>query len=312
MPLSNEKIKKLITIARLYYEENKTQNEIAGEMGISRALISRYLTEARNYGVVKIQIQSPIEEAKLMLENLQQKFGIRGGYVVANSLNEADTNRDIANVVIEGMKALNEVAIGVGWGSIIGTITQQLLKKTPMSTVSKVYPLVGNSRVFNRNYHPSEIISIFGEKTGGTPVYWSAPAFVESAEDMKKQKELDSYKIIESGWKSMKVAFVNIGNYPSVPDFATAASYGNKLSEQKAVGKLLCYYYDINGHFIKPNMECTMQIPMEILSKRKFVVGICGANVHPRALEGALKTGIFTHIVAAKDIVEQITKNSEK
>lgn len=77
MSLSNDKINKLITIAELYYEENKTQSEIAREMGISRALISRYLTEARNYGVVKIQIQSPIEEAKILLEKLQQQFGIR-------------------------------------------------------------------------------------------------------------------------------------------------------------------------------------------------------------------------------------------
>ena len=49
-----------------------------------------------------------------------------------------------------------------------------------------------------------------------------------------------------------------------------------------------------------------MQIPLEILAKRKFVVGVCGANVSPKALAGALKTGIFTHIVAAKNILEQV------
>lgn len=312
MSLSSDKIKKLVMIAKLYYEENKTQSEIAKQMGISRALISRYLTEARNYGIVKIQIQSPIEEAKIILDKLQKQFGIRGGFIVANSLDEAETNRHIADVVIEGMKDLGSVPIGVGWGSIIGTIMQQLRKKPAVESTTKVYPLVGNSGVFNRNYHPSEIISVFAEKTGGIPVYWSAPAFVDSSQEMKRLRELDNYKKIESGWKSMKVAFVNIGNYPSVPDFATAASYGNKLTEQKAVGKLLCYYYDINGHFIKPDMECTMQIPLEILSKRKCVVGVCGANVSPRALEGALKTGIFTHIVVAKDIAEQIIKIEER
>lgn len=309
MTLSNDKIKKLVTIAKLYYEENKTQNEIAQEMGISRALISRYLTEARHYGIVKIQIQSPIEEAKILLDKLKDQFGIRGGYIVANSLSELDTNRHIADVIIEGMEKLGSVPIGVGWGTIIGTIVQQLRKKTSVNSTTKVYPLVGNSGVFNRDYHSSEIISVFAEKTGGTPVYWSAPAFVESPEEMKKLKDLEGYKKIESGWKSIKIAFVNIGDYPSVPDFATAASYGNKLTEQKAVGKMLCYYYDINGHLIKPDMDCTMQIPMEILSKRKFVIGVCSANVNPKALEGALKTGVFTHIVAAKNIVEQIIKN---
>lgn len=305
MALSNEKIEKLVTIATMYYEEDKNQSEIAKALGISRPLVSRYLNEAREYGIVKIQIQSPIEDRKRILDGLTEKFGLRGGFVVENLPNEADTNREIADTVIEGMVALDHTVIGVGWGYIIGMITRQLLKKPAQSLDTTVYPLLGNSG-FSHNYHPSEIISIVAEKTGGTAKYWSAPAFVDSPEEMKQLKEQDDYKKMESGWKSMKVAFVNIGNYPSVPDFATAASFGNRLSEQGAVGKLLCYYYDINGHFIKPDMDCTMQIPLEILSKRKFVVGVCGANVHPKALTGALKTGLFTHIVAPKNVLEQV------
>lgn len=307
MSLNNDKIEKLVAIARLYYEENRTQSEIAREMGISRPLISRYLTEARDYGIVKIQIQSPIEERKIIMDRLQEKFGIRGGCVIETRLNESDTNRDIANAVIEGMEGLGDTAIGVGWGSIIGTITSQLRKKPVMNVGTTVYPLIGNSGM-NKNYHPSEIISVFAEKLDGTAKYWSAPAIAESPEVVKALKEQAEYKKMESGWKSVKVAFVNIGNYPSVPDFATAASFGNRLTEQEAVGKLLCYYYDINGHFIKPEMDLTMQIPLEILSKRKFVVGVCGSNVHPRALTGALKTGIFTHVVASKEILEEVLK----
>lgn len=305
MALSNEKIEKLVTISKLYYEEDKNQSEIAKTMGISRPLVSRYLNEARAYGIVKIQIQSPIEERKKILDGLTEKFGLRGGFVVENLPDEADTNKEIADTVIEGLAELDGTVIGVGWGYIIGTITRQLMKKPARSLGTSVYPLLGNSG-FSRNYHPSEIISIFAEKTGGTAKYWSAPAFVDSSEEMKYLKEQEEYKRMESGWKSMKVAFVNIGNYPSVPDFATAACFGNRLSEQGAVGKMLCYYYDINGHFIKPEMECTMQIPLEILSKRKIVVGVCGANVHPKALTGALKTGLFTHIVAPKNVLEKV------
>ena len=89
-------------------------------------------------------------------------------------------------------------------------------------------------------------------------------------------------------------------------------SYGSKLADKKAVGKLLCYYYDIHGNIIKSDLDCTMQIPLEILAKRKFVVGICGSNVHHKALTGALKTGIFTHIVASKEILERVLIEIEK
>ena len=41
-----KKIERMVNVARLYYEQNMTQNEIAKELGISRPLVSILLTEA--------------------------------------------------------------------------------------------------------------------------------------------------------------------------------------------------------------------------------------------------------------------------
>lgn len=51
-----KKIERMVNVARLYYEENMTQNEIAKKLGISRPLVSILLTEARACGVVTITI----------------------------------------------------------------------------------------------------------------------------------------------------------------------------------------------------------------------------------------------------------------
>ena len=51
-----KKIERMVNVARLYYEQNMTQNEIAKELGISRPLVSILLTEARACGVVTITI----------------------------------------------------------------------------------------------------------------------------------------------------------------------------------------------------------------------------------------------------------------
>lgn len=51
-----KKIERMVNVARLYYEQNKTQNEIAKELGISRPLVSILLTEARTCGIVTISI----------------------------------------------------------------------------------------------------------------------------------------------------------------------------------------------------------------------------------------------------------------
>ena len=51
-----KKIERMVNVARLYYEENMTKNEIAKKLGISRPLVSILLTEARACGVVTITI----------------------------------------------------------------------------------------------------------------------------------------------------------------------------------------------------------------------------------------------------------------
>ena len=43
MNARNDKLQRLAHIARLYYLEDKKQSEIAGDMGVSRPLISRML-----------------------------------------------------------------------------------------------------------------------------------------------------------------------------------------------------------------------------------------------------------------------------
>lgn len=311
MSLNRERIEKLTRIARMYYEQNMNQSQIAVELAISRPLVSRYLAEARDYGIVRIEIRSPQGESELLMERLQQRFGLRGGAAVEDEKNIAETNRAVAACVLSGLPKLEGMTVGVGWGSIMGCIADKLDESQSLVLHTRICPLVADSNVSNRNYHTSRIAEIFAEKTGGEALHWEAPAFVDSLEEMKRLKETEEYKRIVNGWRTVKVAFVNIGNYPSVPDFATAASYGNRLSEQKAVGRLLSQYYDINGRIIKPDIDCTMQIPIEILSKRRYVVGVCAANVSPRALAGALKTGIFTHIIAAKGIIADVLRLAE-
>ncbi|MEG1475389.1 MAG: hypothetical protein RSC10_06515, partial [Longicatena sp.] len=53
---SSDKLQLLVSVAKLYYIENMTQNEIANLLGVSRPLISKYLQEAKTLGVVNIEI----------------------------------------------------------------------------------------------------------------------------------------------------------------------------------------------------------------------------------------------------------------
>ena len=49
-----EKRKKLALVARRYYLEDQKQSDIAQELGVSRPLISRMLSEAREQGIARV------------------------------------------------------------------------------------------------------------------------------------------------------------------------------------------------------------------------------------------------------------------
>ena len=72
MSVRKEKMKKLAEIARLYYEQDQTQSQIAKAYGVSRPLVSRMLKEAKEYGIVTVHIAAPGEGESLILNQAKK------------------------------------------------------------------------------------------------------------------------------------------------------------------------------------------------------------------------------------------------
>ena len=49
----NVKTQKMVEIAKMYYEEDLTQNEIAKRLGVSRPLVSKMLADANKFSICK-------------------------------------------------------------------------------------------------------------------------------------------------------------------------------------------------------------------------------------------------------------------
>lgn len=305
MNISSSKIQKLVDISRMYYEQDKTQNEIAQKYQVSRPLVSRMLKEARDLGIVRIEICSPMEGDRPVLNQLRNVFHIDGGAVVPNGSNDNITNDAVSRAAIQYMSGLGQKSFGIGWGHIIGNLVTLLENSEPVKGMaSRVCPLIGNSGVGNRNYHSNELVRIFALQTGAAPEYFYAPSYVLSAQEMGLFKELESYQAVYKFWENLDVALVNIGNYPSVPDFASVARYGDALSKGKAVGRILNYYLDVNGTVFQSDTDYALQIPIEVLGKVKHVIGICSSNTSAKAFAGAMRTGLIHHVIAPEEVVK--------
>ncbi len=104
----------------------------------------------------------------------------------------------------------------------------------------------------------------------------------------------------------MDTALVNIGDYPSSPDFASLVRYGSLLQQQQACGRMLIYYFNEAGTVIQSDQDFAIQIPIELLKRCPRIIGVCSANTSAKALRGALHSGVFTHIAARAELVRAL------
>lgn len=302
-----KKIKKLTDIAKLYYEQDKTQNEIAKIYEISRPLVSRMLKEAKDFGIVDIKICSPFQQKDFILEQLKRNFPIQEISIVSSGEDDNITNKRLAQETVKCIQNKKGTCFGIGWGTIIGEIASILEKKEPRKgMLQSICPLVGNSGVSNRNYHSNENVRILSQQMQIQPYYLYTPAFAETRQEMELMSQLENYKAVYKKWNEMDIALINIGNYPSVPDFASGARYGQLLVKYQAVGRILAYYYNLHGNIIKSDTDYAIQIPIEILKKCRMVIGVCSSNVNEKALKGALHTGMIHHVIAKEELFQKI------
>jgi DNA-binding transcriptional regulator LsrR (DeoR family) len=73
---------KLVEVSKMYYENNMTQAEIARKIQVSRPLVSKMLSRAKELGIVKIEIRSLFSSNDLIMGQIKNIFNIKGGLVV--------------------------------------------------------------------------------------------------------------------------------------------------------------------------------------------------------------------------------------
>ena len=263
-------------------------------MGVSRPLISRMLSEARELGIVEILIHEPGEKDRQVLDRLCRAYGLRGGALAPDGEDEEQTNQSLSRGAVELLEELGARRVGIGWGHLIGQLVTWLGEHPqPGSTVSDLCPLVGNASIPARNYQSNENVRLMAEKLGAVPHFLYLPA-------------LPVYRQIQQQWERMDTALVNIGNYPSSPDFASLVRYGSLLQQEHTCGRLLVYYFNEAGKVIQSDQDFAIQIPLEQLRRCPNIIGVCSANTSLRALRGAVKSGVFSHIVARAELVRAL------
>lgn len=177
----------LADVARQYYLEDLTQEQIARGLGVSRSNVSRMLKEARERGVVEIRVNHPLRTLAETEQQLRQVLGLRDCLVLAAPwAGPAMPGPDGVAVQIGDLAAryLHEhlaegATIGVGWGSTVyHVVTSGHLGKKPGTTIVQLMGSVGGA---TPDIDGAQVAGRLGWALGGVVLYLHAPMVVSEA-----------------------------------------------------------------------------------------------------------------------------------
>ena len=304
MKYRKEKLERLARVAHLYYEDNKTQGEIADMLRVSRPLVSRMLNEARSIGIVEIRVRSLTSTPEILTEHLCQTYGLHSSIVVPDEESDDVTHYAMAQRLLTYIYEQNPAVVGVGWGTVIGLAAKRLESiQVPPLSIQTICPLLGNSNVLSRQYHPDEHVRMFAEACGAQPVFLHAPAYTSSEADANMFRETAQYQAVVDQWKKLDLAVVEIHDDSIVQRTAYRG-------QANAVGYTAGYGMDTAGKMVSLPYTI-MRIPLDMLKRCRRIIGICTADTRIQALQSVLRAGFITDVLAPESVARQLVSKTQ-
>ena len=297
MPRIDE-LRLIARVARMYYEWDMRQAEIAKQLGISQATVSRLIGRSKEEGIIRISVNLPNGVYTELEETLVKKFGLRDAIVV-DSLddNEKMIQRDLgaaAAYYLELAIRPNDV-IGISsWSATLVALVDSLhsLPRHPGVKVVQILGGVGNPAA---EAYATHLTSRMAQLVNGEAVYLpvSGVLVTEAARDILTAEEVAQHAI--KLFDHVTTALVGIGAIEPSPLLAQSGNiFGPQeldlLRQEKAVGDILLRFFDQNGNLVKTGLEKrVISMKLEQLSKVSRAVGVAGGSRKYAAILGALR-----------------------
>jgi len=306
---SSELTATLVQVATLYYEENKSQQEIADLLGVSRSLIALYLKRAREQNIVRIQIVNPQDQCEDLALTLQDKRGLRSVHVIPNPSTGELVLRSLGGAVARFLESRlhDGDLLGLGWGRTIME-SANLLAPTRLRQI-EVVPLLGESSFTGSYTQMNQIVLQTARAFSGQPYFLLAPLLV-GAEHLRDELLADeAAKPVADRWERLTVACVGIGALGAVHGQVVYLGEANVSSyvAAGAVGDIVARHFTLQGEQVTlPLDDRILGISLDQLRTAQTVVAVAGGIEKTQALLGALRTRLITDLVLDQELAQAV------
>jgi DNA-binding transcriptional regulator LsrR (DeoR family) len=309
----------LYKVAKAYYDDGLTQQQIGEKLGLSRIKVSRLLRIARDEKIVQISIAPPQESNADLERQLEREYGLKEALVATCSAGDGATVIDelgtiAASCVTRGLQGSEVIALS--WGTSVLSMVNAL---GPMDFPDiRVVQLLGGLGELEAQTHGADLARRMAQALGARPRLIHAPGIVKDdvvREALVKDPQVaDTLDLAEQA----DIAVVGIG---VLDPGATLLSSGSTLTASEveglkaygAVGDIALQFFD--GRGAKVDHAINRRIVGTDLEKIKAidrVIGVACGIEKVRAIRAALVGRLIDVLVTENRTAEALLGHPEQ
>jgi DNA-binding transcriptional regulator LsrR (DeoR family) len=299
----------LHTVAKLHYEGDLSQVQIAKQLGLSTATISRLLQRARAEGIVRIEVRD-IHAPDALGGLLAERLGLKA--VVAVDAPVAAGVQALAGPLsrMVGAQGLGQGSVlMVGWGRTVSAIIDGGLPSLPGVAV---VPSTGGMSQHAQHFQSNEFSRRAAEVTGGVPHFIHAP-YLPAPEALDFFLAEPAVQAAVALWDRIDVAVVGVG-LPYGLDRPVQGAMGAADPDlAEAAGDVVRHYFDAQGQIVQWRGEGAM-IAVSCMQLRRagLVIGVAVGEAKVPSIIGAARarliSGLLTDTRTAEAVLDALAR----
>ena len=302
----------LVEVAKLYYEQDHSQAEIARRYHISRSLVSHLLSICREQGIVEIRINDVRSQAVRLQHRLCESFGLTGAVVVTSSPDVEQTKAQVGSAGAALLEPLlrDSVRIGISWGTTLHRLVTHV-RPLPLKGV-EVVQLHGGLGSGDPDIDGFGLAQKLAEKLAGSYSIIQSPIVVQSVELREMlMREPRIMETLKRGAGS-GIALFGIGsNLPAISSLvrtgALTEEESRRLVRDGDVGTVCGLHIAADGSVSSgPLNQRLVGVSFDSLRRIPVRIGLAAGKDKAVAVRAALRGGFVTALVVDEEIAETI------
>ena len=293
-----DELRLMTRVARMYYEQGLRQPQIAEQLDLSQATISRLLKRAEQQQIVRITVNVPKGVYPELEEALQARYGLRAA-IVADCVSEDEEQilRDIGSAAAYYVETTIKPGEVVGISSWSATLLAMVdaMQPLPASYHTEVVQILGGIGNLAAEVHATHLTRRLASLIRGEATLLPAPGVLGSVDARRIFLEDPFVRQAMAKFAEVTLALVGIG---AVGPSRLLASSGNTFSPEElgqlqalgAVGDICLRFFDLHGNpVLTPLDGRVVSMTLEELRRVRRAVGIAGGQRKLPAIRGALR-----------------------